>query len=230
VNPPPSPSFPSTAPGPKGPTSRLAVAALITAIVGVCIPCLGPLAGFVLGLVALLKLKGTQLGGMGLAIAALVVSVVIVVPQIGITAAIAIPNFIKFQARSKQAECRANLKALYAAQKSLYAERSEYSGDPEVVGFSPSSPQRYSYFLSAEEQGWLIGDRNSPPAPDPELADLGVSGECPECGFTAMCMGQIDQDETLDVWLVSSEELEGPAGETVPAGEPVNIQSDLMLP
>ena len=40
------------------------------------------------------------------------VELMIVVAIIGILAAIAVPNFIRFQARSKQAEAKANLKAL----------------------------------------------------------------------------------------------------------------------
>ena len=45
------------------------------------------------------------------------IELMIVVAIIGILAAIAIPNFIKFQARSKQGEAKTNLKSLFTAQK-----------------------------------------------------------------------------------------------------------------
>jgi prepilin-type N-terminal cleavage/methylation domain-containing protein len=48
------------------------------------------------------------------------IELMIVVAIIGILAAIAIPNFIKFQARSKQSEAKANLKAMFTAEKAFY--------------------------------------------------------------------------------------------------------------
>jgi len=51
------------------------------------------------------------------------IELMIVVAIIGILAAIAIPNFIKFQARSKQSEAKANLKAVFTAQKAFFQEK-----------------------------------------------------------------------------------------------------------
>ena len=53
------------------------------------------------------------------------IELMIVVAIIGILAAIAIPNFLKFQARAKQSEAKTNLKAMFTASKSRYAEDSE---------------------------------------------------------------------------------------------------------
>lgn len=225
--PPPPPSSYGASPEAKPPTNGLAIAALVTAIVGICVPCLGPIAGLALGVIALFKIKGTQQRGQGLAIAAIVISVVFSVMNAGITAAIAIPNFIKFQARAKQAECKSNLRALHAAQQSFYAEHDRYTEDPEELGFSLQSPHRYSYFLSADPAGWMIGQKDSPTAPDLELATPGVHGECPDCGYVAMCVGQADQDPDLDMWVISSRELELANGESAPAGEPVNLRYDV---
>jgi len=55
------------------------------------------------------------------------IELMIVVAIIGILAAIAIPNFIKFQARSKQSEAKANLKASFTAMKAYYQEKDKYS-------------------------------------------------------------------------------------------------------
>src|SRR4051812_31199962 len=75
------------------------------------------------------------------------IELMIVVAIIGILAAIAIPNFIKFQARSKQAEVKANLKSVFTAQKSYFQEKDTFSNLINVVGYQPERGNRYSYDL-----------------------------------------------------------------------------------
>jgi type IV pilus assembly protein PilA len=77
------------------------------------------------------------------------IELMIVVAIIGILAAIAIPNFIKFQARSKQSEAKTNLKALYTAERSYYQEKDTYSSFMSTVGFAPERGNRYYYLLGA---------------------------------------------------------------------------------
>nr|AFX67133.1 pilin [Myxococcus sp. 133B03] len=78
------------------------------------------------------------------------IELMIVVAIIGILAAIAIPNFIKFQARSKQSEAKTNLKALFTAQKSFFSEKDRYSGFANEIGFAPERGNRYAYRVSAD--------------------------------------------------------------------------------
>ena len=54
------------------------------------------------------------------------IEVMIVVAIIGILAAIAIPNFIKFQCRSKQSEAKTNLKSIYVGQVAYHGENDTY--------------------------------------------------------------------------------------------------------
>lgn len=54
------------------------------------------------------------------------IELMIVVAIIGILAAIAVPNFVKFQCRSKQSEAKTNLKSMYVAQEAYRAEFDEY--------------------------------------------------------------------------------------------------------
>src|SRR4051812_16376379 len=75
------------------------------------------------------------------------IELMIVVAIIGILAAIAIPNFVKFQARSKQSEAKANLKAMFTSEKAFLAEKDRFSGFVGEVGFSPERNNRYAYFL-----------------------------------------------------------------------------------
>lgn len=90
------------------------------------------------------------------------IELMIVVAIIGILAAIAIPNFIKFQCRSKQSEAKTNLKAMFVAQESYRAEYEKYAGlecttadgaagdCSNAIGFSPKGAKvRYSYVATA---------------------------------------------------------------------------------
>ena len=55
------------------------------------------------------------------------IELMIVIAIIGILAAIAIPNFVKFQCRSKQTEARSSLKAIYTAEEAYRAEYDTYT-------------------------------------------------------------------------------------------------------
>jgi type IV pilus assembly protein PilA len=88
------------------------------------------------------------------------IELMIVVAIIGILAAIAIPNFIKFQARSKQSEAKSNLKAIFTAEKSYYQEHDKYESLVNVVGFSPERGNRYAYRLGTSGK-W--NDRSTAP-------------------------------------------------------------------
>nr|AFX67138.1 pilin [Myxococcus sp. 124B01]AFX67139.1 pilin [Myxococcus sp. 106B05]AFX67146.1 pilin [Myxococcus sp. 004-93]AFX67147.1 pilin [Myxococcus sp. 004-94]AFX67148.1 pilin [Myxococcus sp. 004-95] len=95
------------------------------------------------------------------------IELMIVVAIIGILAAIAIPNFIKFQARSKQSEAKTNLKALFTAQKSFFSEKDRYSDYANEIGFAPERGNRYGYIVSAEGEFELRTTADvTPPAAD----------------------------------------------------------------
>ena len=76
------------------------------------------------------------------------IELMIVVAIIGILAALAIPNFIRFQARSKQSEVKANLKAAFTAQRSYFQEHDSYSSCIKKIGFAPERGNRYRYTLN----------------------------------------------------------------------------------
>jgi type IV pilus assembly protein PilA len=65
------------------------------------------------------------------------IELMVVVAIIGILATIAVPNFQKFQARSKQTNAKAELSSLYSAQKSFFAEYSTYSTFLPSIGYVP---------------------------------------------------------------------------------------------
>ncbi len=92
------------------------------------------------------------------------IELMIVVAIIGILAAIAIPNFIRFQARSKQGEAKSNLKSLFTAQRSFYQEKDRYSNAIREIGFAPERGNRYSYENGGGAAGCTWEDRSVMPA------------------------------------------------------------------
>ncbi|MFL5356799.1 prepilin-type N-terminal cleavage/methylation domain-containing protein [Archangium sp.] len=75
------------------------------------------------------------------------IELMIVVAIIGILAAIAIPNFIKFQARSKQGEAKANLKAWFTTERAFLQEKDRYEEDIKIIGYAPERGNRYAYYF-----------------------------------------------------------------------------------
>ena len=177
-----------------------------------------------------------------------VVAVPVVIAIIGILAAIAIPNFIRFQARSKQSECRTNLKALAIAERAYFEAHQQYTPVLAEAGFAPERGNRYAYFAgpgTQEDRTQAVSKRD--PGDTQVGVDLfrfgaipavterdvptqlagGVHPGASETGFVAACAGSIDNDATLDVWSVSSAERTGPHGELIPAMTPFNDVNDV---
>ncbi len=71
------------------------------------------------------------------------IELMVVVAIIGILASIAVPNFQKFQAKARQSEAKANLAALYSAEKSFFAEWDVYYANFADIGFAPEGKLRY---------------------------------------------------------------------------------------
>jgi type IV pilus assembly protein PilA len=70
------------------------------------------------------------------------IELMIVVAIIGILAAIAIPNFIRFQARARQSEVNTNLKSLFTG---LRTQQKMPPSSIRATGFAPERGNRYTY-------------------------------------------------------------------------------------
>src|SRR4051812_44803616 len=112
----------------KPPTSTLAVIGLVATLL-----CCQPV-GIILSIIALVRINGSggKLGGQVIAIIALALTV----PLIGVEAAIAIPNFVRYQCRAKQTEVKATLRSLYTSEQSYKLEKGSYSTDTAAIGFT----------------------------------------------------------------------------------------------
>jgi len=129
------------------------------------------------------------------------IELMIVVAIIGILAAIAIPNFLKFQAKSKQSEAKTNLKAVYTAETSYFGENNSY-GTFDATNWEPVGAARYQYSLTSS----LVSTVDAT-----HKGDMAVTGT-PGWGtpaqtanaFTAGAAANIDSDTVLDSWTIDN--------------------------
>jgi type IV pilus assembly protein PilA len=87
------------------------------------------------------------------------IELMIVVAIIGILASIAIPNFLKFQAKSKMAEAKTNLGAIYTGEISFFGEKNMY-GNFDSISWSISGTPRYHFCLDVAA-GWSDSNGNN---------------------------------------------------------------------
>ncbi len=180
------------------------------------------------------------------------IELMIVVAIIGILAAIAIPNFIKFQARAKQSEAKANMKAMFTAEKAYFQEKDKFSTLVGEVGFSPERNNRYAYSMVPT----ATYDDRSTTLPSTVTNTSGISVDVfkgyvqPSApthtnsgstfgsvtnattgitAFTGAASGNIDTDSTYDEWSISTEPrvLTGDNAGNNASGEPSNDQNDV---
>ena len=67
------------------------------------------------------------------------VELMVVVAIIGILAAVAIPNYQKYQSKARQTEAKISLAAIFTAEKSFAAEQGSYSGCLNAMGYAPDN-------------------------------------------------------------------------------------------
>lgn len=132
------------------------------------------------------------------------IELMIVVAIIGILAAIAIPNFLKYQAKSRQSEARTNLGGIFVAETSYFGELSTY-GPFSAVGFAlAGATNRYTYRSGAA--GDVI---NSAIPVNSALAEGSCGGvivasqNTAPMGFTATAAANLDNDLYQDHWFVN---------------------------
>jgi prepilin-type N-terminal cleavage/methylation domain-containing protein len=125
------------------------------------------------------------------------IELLIVIGIIGLLSAIAVPNFISYQARSRRSEAYANLSAVARLQTSFHAERGEFfeaGAWPDYVAHGGLSTNKMQWDALSEaayaDLGWkpegavfYAYDTNTGATPC----------TCVQC-FTATAAGDVDSD------------------------------------
>ena len=141
------------------------------------------------------------------------IELMIVVAIIGILAAIAIPNFLRFQAKSKQSEAKTNLGSIGTTAESYRVEKDTYViSSLNDLGWGPTGTPRYSYWYAVGAGAQEFTYNNTCVAG----AGVGCIGTVNGCSvdtvtgsvtpaatattFLATAKGQIDTDATCDEW------------------------------
>ncbi len=123
------------------------------------------------------------------------IELMIVVAIIGILAAIAIPNFMSFVAKTKRSEVKYNLAAIYTAQLAYFGEENSFSNSFMDIRWQPEGVIYYYTFTMGVEYFGLALASNPMPG--------GLSFGADATSFTAASWGNIDNDPTVDVWYIN---------------------------
>ena len=107
------------------------------------------------------------------------IELMIVVAIIGILAAIAIPNFLRYQAKTKQSEAKSNLGSIFTTMVTYFGEEDTYASSIANLGWAPEGTTRYAYSVSA--------------------------GTVTQ--FSSRATGQIDTDTVIDVWVIDDDRI-----------------------
>lgn len=150
----------------------------------------------------------------------------------------------------KDGECRANLRSVLALEHGFFQEHQRFSVHPAELGFSLPAGNRYLYRLAPEGPVTRRDGTPSPPplesvglGPDtlsrgvtaewlderlpPEVrATLGLHGACPACAITIGCVANLDADDDVDVWSISSDDRALPDGGLAPRGTALRHRDD----
>lgn len=129
------------------------------------------------------------------------IELMIVVAILGILAAIAIPNFMRFQAKSRQSEAKTNLGAIGTTAESYRAENDSYTLTPagaEVtfndLGWAPQGTTRYDYGYNGSLFDAANGTTYDPESTATDAATTATA-------FLAAAEGNIDSETTgEDCW------------------------------
>jgi type IV pilus assembly protein PilA len=161
------------------------------------------------------------------------IELMIVVAIIGILAAIAIPNFLKFQLKAKTSEGKTNLAAIRTAEESVFAEYGAYVSAPMSPNANlPSNVKRAFADVgvgsnSFDGLGW------TPEGDIYFVYGVGIDGVT-NSSFWAQADGDIDGDTVYQSWgyrkLIAADPPVAPTGIVAAACAFTNLPNEQVGP
>lgn len=154
------------------------------------------------------------------------VELMVVVAIIGILSAIAVPNFKKYQAKSKQSEAKIQLAAVYSVEVSASGDYDTYATCINSLGYEQTPKGYYVVGFAADVNGATYGNaqvrlrggvcvaannglapathlKNVEAATVPGLASITGTSQTSSILFTAGARGQIGAAAlTMDNWTI----------------------------
>lgn len=147
------------------------------------------------------------------------VELMVVVAIIGILSAIAVPNFKKYQAKSKQSEAKIQLAAVYSAEVGTSADWDTYGTCLTIMGYETPPRGYYSVgFVTGFDATLLVpgftGCNATNPVVQPTLQLGAIAGNKPgttlslastaaQNAFTASAEGSISAAVAQDEWRIT---------------------------
>ena len=128
---------------------------------------------------------------------------------VALLASIAIPNFLRYQAKARQAESQTFLGGIFVAEVAFFASNGRYSNFTEIGYTLAGSPHRYTYRTHGTDatgaDTGVLAFNATIGSIEPENAI--VSSASGLTGFTATATANIDGDPTPDEWHVNDLKL-----------------------
>ena len=125
------------------------------------------------------------------------IELMIVVAIIGILAAIAIPNFLRYQCKSKQSEAKGNLGAIFTSNVAYKSELDTYAG-VAMLGWVPAGTTRYGYSCTTVAANAFTAQADT---------DNTVAGRVISPTNNPATTYNLDNDAADDLWTIDQDRI-----------------------